>query len=165
MVQGIPDELKELLRWVVWLLELRDEKWTKVPYHVDTGRRASTTDPSTWSTFARAFAAYHVGLHDPGARRYDGIGFVFTAQDPYAGVDLDKVLDPTTGVLKPWARKIIEFLDSYTEVSPSGTGVKIFLRAKVPSGRRVVTLDGSRIEMYDQARYFTVTGHRLESLP
>lgn len=73
-------------------------------------------------------------------------------------MDLDGCLDPETGEVEPWALEIVEQLDSYTEISPSGTGLHILVRAGLPEG-------GNRkgqIEMYDRSRFFTVTGRRLE---
>jgi primase-polymerase (primpol)-like protein len=148
------DQLRQLDQWVVWKAEVREGKVTKVPYTPGTARRASSARSEGWSTFAEAERVWRAG----GA---DGIGFVFTAGDPFAGVDLDDCRDPQTGVIEPWAEDIIRRLDSYTEGSPSGTGVKIFLKGSVPgSGRRK-----GRIEMYSQDRYFTVTGLHLPGTP
>lgn len=147
--EDIPEELKSRPQWVVWKLETRDGKPTKVPYKSGTGRRASATDLLTWEPFEDALEAYEFG-------KYDGIGFVFCSGDPYVGVDLDGCVDSETGEIALWASQIIEGLDSYTELSPSGTGVHIVSRGKIPgSGRR-----GS-VEMYSRERFFTVTGHLI----
>jgi hypothetical protein len=151
---GIPDELKRLEQWVCWDDRRRDEKWTKVPLDPKTGRAASSTDPATWGTFEVALDYY---------RRYGlaGVGFVFSPEDPYCGVDLDDCRDRGTKELQPWAREILDGLGSYTEVSPSGTGVKVFLRGKVPPGG----FRKGAVEMYHQDRYFAVTGRRLAKYP
>jgi hypothetical protein len=94
-------------------------------------------------------------------RGYYGIGFVFTADDPFCGVDLDRCRDAVTGEVEEWAREIIRELDSYTEMSPSGTGVHILVRATLPEGRN----RNGRIEIYDHDRYFTVSGCHLEGTP
>jgi putative DNA primase/helicase len=66
-----------------------------------------------------------------------GIGYVFSAEDPYTGIDLDKCRDPETGTIEEWAQEIIISLRSYTEISPSGRGVHIIVRGKLPpEGRR-----------------------------
>src|SRR4051794_32368531 len=119
-VENIPHELRDLPRWVAWRYERREPKWEKVPIG-PTGRRASTTDPATWSTFEAALAAYR-------ERRLAGIGFVFAEGDPFTGIDLDACRDSDAGTLVPWADEIVRDLDSYTEVSPSGTGVKVLIR-------------------------------------
>jgi len=101
--------------------------------------------------------------HPPEARKaardgdLDGIGFVFTESDPFCGVDLDACVDPKTGEIASWASEIVRELDSYTEFSPSGTGLHVLLRAELPpEGNR-----RARIEIYDRGRFFTVTGRRL----
>jgi hypothetical protein len=148
--------IRDLRQWVCWRSEARerDGKRTKVPYSPATGARAGCDDPATWATLADARKV-------ASERSYDGIGFVFTAADPFCGVDLDGCLDPDTGEVEPWAMEIVEDLSSYTEVSPSGTGLHVIVRAELPEGRR---RDG-RIEMYDRSRFFTVTGKRLPGTP
>jgi len=141
-IEAIPQALKALSRWVAWRREERDGKPTKVPYNVLTGNKASVTDPDDWATFEQAIAAFEAG-------GYDGIGFVLTADDPFAGVDLDHCLDPNTGVLEPWASSIVDQLHSYTERSPSGEGLRIFVIGKLPPGRR----RKGPIEFYDSQRY------------
>jgi len=76
-------------------------------------------------------------------------------------VDLDDCRDPETGVLEPWAADAVATLNSYTEVSPSGTGVKVFVRSVLPAGGR----SGGHFEFYDRQRYFTLTGKRLPNTP
>lgn len=154
--ETMPAELREGEQFVVWRWERRDGKWTKPPRHARTGGAASSTDPTTWTDFPTALA--YASRHYTGR---GGVGRVFTPGDPYSGVDLDDCRDPDTGEIEPWARKIIRDLDSYTEISPSGTGVKVTVRAVLPvSGKRT-----GNIEMYREGRYFTLTGHRLPDAP
>lgn len=150
----LPDALVERDQWVCWREEQRDRKPTKVPVTPGTAEFASSTDPDTWATFETA-----VDYLDTGD--VEGIGFVFTDDDPIVGVDLDDCRDPDSGDVDPVAQDIIERLDSYTEVSPSGTGFHVLLKRDLPEGpnRR-----GS-VELYDSARYFTVTGTHVEKTP
>jgi hypothetical protein len=90
---------------------------------------------------------------------------VFAAADPFCGVDLDDCVDPATGQLKPWGQEIVTRLASYTEVSPSGNGVKVFLRAKKPGPRCRKPYADGEVEIYDVNRFFTVTGRRLPESP
>ena len=149
---AVPAELKSLRQWVVWKKELRDGKPTKVPYQVN-GRKAQSNNPTTWTDYRTVVAHQH---------RFDGIGFVFTPDDPLCGIDLDNCLDEHRK-LKPWAVPIVDRLKqvSYGEVSPSGGGIKFWTRAKLPdwinTGTNVNISDG-KIEVYDKKRYFTVTG-------
>jgi hypothetical protein len=145
---------KDLKQWVCWRTEERSGKSTKVPYSPATGARARSDDRATWDTFAEAREA----AEKPG---YDGIGFVFTAGDPFCGVDLDECVDPETGEVEPWALDLIKELDSYSELSPSGRGLHVLVRAKLPEGGN----RKGRIEMYDRGRFFTVTGNRLPGAP
>jgi primase-polymerase (primpol)-like protein len=118
------------------------------------GSRASSTDPKTWCSFDEALKTWQ---QDP--TRWSGIGFVFSATDPFFGIDLDHCLD-ADGKLKPWAQPIMErFSDSYAEISPSGSGIKIWAKGKLPGGGTAFPLGDGRVEIYDQARYFTVTGN------
>ena len=95
------------------------------------------------------------------ANGFDGIGFVFTAGDPFAGVDLDSCRNAVTGAIEPWAQAIIDELNTYTEVSPSGCGVKLWLRGAVPSGGR----RSGQVELYSDRRFFTLTGQQLAGTP
>ena len=150
----LPLELKEQDQWVPWRLEIRDGKPTKVPQDVHTGGRASSSDPSTWSAFDEAMAF---------AKRNEctGVGFVVSADDPFCGGDLDNCVAPETGEIEPWAMEIVRSFDSYTEISPSGKGLRIMIRAKLPSGGN----RKDRIELYDERRFFTLTGRRLPGTP
>ena len=144
-----PTDLTNLAQWVSWRSEVRGGKTTKVPFQPGSNSRAKTTDPSTWGTYADALASTKV----------DGIGFVFTAGDPFCGVDLDDCLDDEK--LHPAAQDIVHKLDSYTEVSPSGTGLHVIVRATLPKGARHKTDKtawGGAFEVYDRGRYFCVTG-------
>ncbi len=98
----------------------------------------------------------------------DGIGFVFSPDDPYCGIDLDHCRNLETGETADWARAIIEAINSYTEISPSGDGVHILIRAAMPSTgthHKKPMADGGKIEIYDRGRYFTMTGNHLLGTP
>ena len=149
----LPVEILESARAVLWKYEIRKGKRTKVPYvPSDPFRRASVTDPSTWGSFPEACDAFEDG-------KADGVGIVLG--DGLVGVDLDRCRDPQTGVIEPHALTIIKPLGSYTEISPSGRGVHILMRGSLPAGRR----RKGTVEMYERARYFTVTGAHLSMTP
>ncbi len=147
---SIPSELEDLRQWVNWRYETRDGKRTKVPYS-PSGRRADTTDPKTWSTFAECVAA---------RCQFDGIGIV--CANGLAGIDLDHCIDDN-GNLSDLARHVVSEMQTYTEITPSGLGLRCLCFGKLPDGSR--RKDGLGIEMYDGARYFTVTGNRLPNTP
>jgi len=149
--ENIPEELKLLDQWVCWRFELnKDGKKTKVPYH-PSGFKADCSKPNSWTSFDQAWAGYQSG-------KYDGIGFEFSHDDPFAGVDLDHCIN-NDGSLEAWAISIVERLNSYTEKSPSGTGLHIFIKAKLPPGGR----KKGYFECYESGRYLTVTGVLYES--
>ena len=145
--------IQNLRQWVCWRSEQRNGKSTKIPISPLTGRRASSTAPDTWGSYSEAVAAYE-------ERGYDGIGFTFTEADDFVGVDLDRCLNEA-GDLEDWAQEIVDELDSYTEISPSGTGVHILLRATLLEGRN----RKGRFEVYDKARFFSYTETHLAGTP
>ncbi len=151
LYENIPAELRDLDQWVCW----RYECGTKMLKIAGTSRNAKSTNPETWRPFGESVAA-----HEARPGRYAGVGFVFTKDDPYVGVDLDDVRDPETGVLTSRAVEIVSRLESYTEVSPSGTGVKLWVRARLS---RAWKKPG--VEVYPHARWFAVTGHSLSGSP
>lgn len=156
--------------WVCFKIENRNGKMTKPPYNPLTGRGAKQNDPSTWVTYDQAIAAV-TGT----GRLYTGIGFQFDPEHlPLVGIDLDHCVDPRTGQLARWAQEIVTSLDSYTEISPSGTGVHILLVGNGESLThhkvlvRALTQDchaEARIEIYTCGRYFTLTEQRLPGSP
>lgn len=154
---AIPAELKGRAQWVAFKLEKRAGKTTKVPYQPrDPRLKASSTDAATWASFEDACQAIAC---DP--NHLDGIGFVFTTDDPYVGVDFDHCRDPETGTIEADVRRYIEMLGSYTEVSPSGAGLHVIVRGELPPGGR----RKGNIEMYQEGRYFTMTGQHLDGTP
>jgi putative DNA primase/helicase len=151
----IPAELKALPQWILWKSEKRNNKPTKVPYQAN-GDMAQANNRRTWSTFATAVKFYLEG-------DYDGIGFVFSRQDNYIGIDIDKCV--TDEKPNTFATEIIDTLDSYTEFSPSGKGIHIIVKGNLPqnvigTGRKS-TKHG--LEIYSYGRYFTFTGNKENS--
>jgi primase-polymerase (primpol)-like protein len=153
-LETIPETLREREQWVCWREAERDGKPTKIPVTPGAGGFASSTESETWTSFETALE-YTETAHA------DGVGFVFTDDDPIVGVDLDDCRDPETGDVDDAALDIIARLDSYTEVSPSGTGYHVLITGELPDGRN---RRGS-IELYDTARFFTVTGDHVERTP
>lgn len=164
--EKIPAELRALNQWVLWKFVTKKpgDEPSKVPFQVD-GKTASASDPATWNSFEAVLNAYMSG-------GYEGIGFEFAKDGGYCGVDLDGCRNPETGIVSDWAREIIATLATYSEVSPSGTGIKMFLRGKSPfsKGRKknvdfpAINGKSPAIEIYDWGRYFAVTGLRVSGL-
>lgn len=151
----IPPALRGL-GWVLWRAEARGVgKPTKVPYRIaDPSLRASSTDPSTWGAFDDAVEAYAGLVGD-----VDGIGGVLSRSARVTCIDLDHVIDEG-GQLDSRAQTVVERCDSWTEISPSGTGLHIFVQGTIPAA-----IKGPQIEVYSDARYIAMTGHRWPDTP
>jgi len=155
----IPDRLKVVDQWICWQAVERDGKETKVPikpYHTSGTSKASTTDTSTWRDLEAALT-----FHRSDRVETDGIGFVFVPGEPIVGIDLDSCRTPESGHLTEWAKDIVDRVDSYTEISPSKTGLHILVEGELPPGRN----RRGDVEMYDEARFFTVTTDHLDGTP
>lgn len=146
--EKVPAELRALRQWVCYGKAgiAPGEKQYKMPFNPRTGYGARAGDPETWATFDEACKAVESG-------QYAGIGFEFAENGGYVGVDFDHCIDQN-GALSAWAIDRMEQLYSYTEVSPSGSGIHILCKGKLP-GKAVKR---PHAEMYDCGRYFTVTG-------
>lgn len=150
----VPRELATRKQWVCWKLAPNHQgKVTKIPYRAKDGREAASTRSQDWSTLDEALDAVDkYGL--------DGVGFVFTDDDPYAGADLDHCIDES-GNIHPEAQRLLDQIRSYTELSPSGTGVHVIYKGTVGTGSKVRMGWGGDLELYDRGRYFTFTGRSL----
>ena len=155
----VPASLAEYDRWVLWRYEARHGKRAKVPYQI-IGRPADTTNPATWTTFEEGLNTWRRNPH-----RYEGLGYVFTSADGMAGIDLDNSLNEQ-GDVKGWACGLVErFADTYTEISPSSKGLKIWARGSLPANLPGVTLGDGAVELYCHSRYFAVTGRAFRGAP
>ena len=151
MYEKIPLELKQLPHWVGWKYMQRpgEDHKRKVPINAMDGQPAKSNDPTTWCDFdTTCLGKERFGL--------DGIGFMFSG-DGIFGIDIDHCYDPETQELDPAAAEIIETVQSYTELSPSGTGIHILCKGALPEGRK----RRGAVEMYSTLRYFTVTGNQF----
>jgi len=160
------DALKPLRHWVGWSWEWRvnkggNGKWTKPLLRPDNPRyHAKSDDPTTWGTYEQALVAFKAGL-------CDGIGFCLLRSD-IGAFDLDKCRDPITGAIAPDSMAIVERASSYTEITVSGTGLRVIgigtgkplqVKQKLPGC-------GVEVESYRNcARYITVSGNVLPGAP
>jgi len=142
----IPSELQALKQWVLWGKD-------KMPFQVN-GKPADCTKPETWNTFEAVVSAYN----RKNQKQFYGIGFEFSKDDPYCGIDLDHCIE--NGVVKPEFQKHIESIKSYTEYSPSGNGIHIIAKV-VKDGFNTKKKEGTDFELYTELRYFTFTGNVL----
>ena len=150
-IPNAPVELATRPQWDCWRWEKRKrDGWSKVPIDPTTGRKARANDPGTWGTLSEATTALVE------ERGYDGVGFMLSRDDPYTVIDLDKCRDPDTGEVEAWALEIVRRLDSLTFVSPTGTGLHIWVKGKLPVDG--FNKRGQGVEGYSALHYMTFTG-------
>lgn len=158
LVANIPAEMQDLKQWVLWKYTWKSDpntgraEWAKLPMQIN-GTAAKSNDPSTWSTFKDALSVWSSARSS-----FDGLGFMFTPESGIVGIDVDNCVEADTDgelrISKVGAR-VIELLDSYTELSPSGSGIHVIVKAKFADALKD---SKTGIEVYNKGRYFTVTG-------
>ena len=149
---NIPGDLTCLDHWVLWRWQQRNDKWTKPPF-TPHGRYAKTNDPSTWSTFQTVRAAYEHG-------GFSGVGLCLAERDSLTGIDLDHCIHPVSQqITKPEAEEILRmFALTYCELSPSGTGLRIWVFGKAQRSGKAPKLEWIEVYSYPSSRFLTVTG-------
>lgn len=151
---GMLAQLQGVPQWVVWRAELdREGKQKKAPYNPNhRNAYASVKIPKSWGTVNQALNALATGI-------YSGIGFVITP--PLTFIDLDHSVSKETGeIIDPQAAEIVTTINSYTEISPSGTGLHVLAYGQLP-GRGIHTA----IELYGHERFTTITTNHLPGTP
>jgi P4 family phage/plasmid primase-like protien len=156
-LESIPAELKAYRQLVCWKYYKKkgETTWRKLPLTPLTRTFGSSTNPSAWGTYYEASES----CKTPPVGMY-GLGFSLTDDDPYTLIDLDNCRDPDTGEMDDWAVKLVRKLESYTEISPTGTGVKVWARAWIPEAVKT-----DSIEMYYSKRFATITGQHYPGSP
>jgi putative DNA primase/helicase len=156
---AVPEILKDLPQWIVWKLERRNGKATKLPYDAKkAGVYAKSNDETTWATFDVALDTASNITND-----YDGVGFMLHGTD-LVGIDFDGVLHD--GSPEPFVLEILRHLgDPYSEITPSGNGLRAFVQCKtLPTGQRKFSGNKYGAEIYsgsEGGRYLTVTGNQF----
>ena len=165
----VPQQLKDKPSWVLWKIAEVNGKHTKVPYKLDGGKAASTRSED-WADYQ---SVVEQAMRDGGLTKNRGIGRVVQEEERLVGIDLDGCRNPETGDITSWAMSIIHAVRSYTEVTPSQTGARIWLTGKVPKEfDNVYNLDPAvgfggkvKVEIYNDARYFAVSGQSILDAP
>jgi hypothetical protein len=147
-------QLRDEPLWVAWDYCWKGGRWTKPPFNPRTGRYASISDPATWGTFDEALA---------GMQRHDlaGVGLVLTESGGVRGYDLDSCITDA-GSFSDLAAEVIGYAESYTEISPSGEGIRGFVLGKV---QKALKDDKLGVELYGNGRFLTVTGRHVPDTP
>jgi hypothetical protein len=156
----IPRSLKDQPRWAPWkaVWNAKRGKYDKIPHRADMPAYGiSTARPDNWFAYDTALATLNA---NPGT--FNGLGFVLTGIKGWVGIDLDNCI--ANGTIEPWAQEIIDQARSYTEISPSGNGLRIFLTGEQPDD----WMNHDRgIEVYGgkDARFLTVSGDHISTTP
>ncbi|GGY81990.1 AAA family ATPase [Marinobacter zhanjiangensis] len=147
----IPEDLKSRPQWILWQYKQRpgESKPDKVPATQDGRNLTEYTEGNGHMAFQDAVKAYQ------SSRTASGIGFVVMPSDGVIGIDMDNCLNPETGEVADWASQHVEALNTYTEISPSGTGLRSFVSGEIKPGH--MSKEGNR-EIYTQGRFLTITG-------
>jgi putative DNA primase/helicase len=150
-----PKELTEKKQWICWRLipDKDGGKDKKMPFDPVSGKAAASNNPDTWTDYDTAKDAVE-------RYGYTGLGFMFSKEDLFVGVDIDGCCNKETGYFNEIATAILERKPTYAEFSPSGKGVHLFFKGELPSGGNKNSANG--VEMYDRLRYFTMTGEKLK---
>ena len=163
--ESVSQILKDSKNWVNWKSEPKSSGtgFTKVPYVAGTNYKckASYADPKCYRSYSQALES------DP-----EHIGFCFQPELGLISLDLDGCRDPKTGVLTSWAQEIITLADSYCEITPSKTGVRVWFRGTMPTDAEdhfyldVASGYGGKVEIqiFSVKGYVTVTGDVLDSV-
>ena len=157
---GVPQYLKALPRWAPWeaVWNAKRGKYDKIPYSPHQPLyRLSTAQPERWGTFEKALAAYHAN-----PTKFAGLGLVVTNLKGVVSLDYDNCV--TDGQIAPWAAEVVGELATYTEISPSGVGVRQF---SLGAQDEDWTNHDIGIEVYggNDARFLTVSGQRVDGAP
>lgn len=155
---NVPPELKAMRRWAVWKAVWNDtrKKYDKIPYSPQH-YGLSTKRVADWGDFDTA--ATTLALNPT---RYAGLGFVLTDIKGVVGIDLDNCRHD--GQTAPWAREIVQTMGSYTEISPSGNGLRILALGEFHTDWNN---HDTGIEVYSghTPRFLTITGHTKQARP
>ena len=160
-LHNLPAALAPLIalpHWVMWRWQKAKDKWTKVPYQPN-GKTAENNNPKTWNSYDDAIKVIGNG-------KFDGIGFCILGSDIEA-FDIDNCREPDNGSIDPWAMALVEKANSYTEITVSGTGLRIIGRGNGPRVQRKLPVNNKvSCEIYRKCeRYIVMTGNPLPNTP
>lgn len=163
-IDVIPRSLQDRAQWLVWAFEPNPKKPNgkplKVPYYANGTRRfggqGNDKDRAKLVTLEVAMSA----LSRVSSRPFSGIGFAFLPDDGLIGIDIDKCIDLETGEVSEIAQEIIQSCSSYTEYSPSKTGVHIIVEGHT----RTFKSDAVGVEVFCSSQFFTFTADPYSSV-
>ena len=156
----IPQDLKMNGVWCCWKL---NDDGKKVPYDAKTGKLAKSNDKTTFNSFMTAIGALHKyqGFDEKG-KATGGLGLgIFNG---FSAIDIDHCVND--GKLSDMATDIIDYIGSYTEYSPSGTGIRIIFKTdtELDKAKHYINNKNIGLEIYisdNTNKYVTITGNVL----
>lgn len=156
---GLLKELTPYPHFVVWRYKLVDGHFKKPPFNPKSFYPAQVDNPNTWGTIGQALKALASGY-------FHGIGFVFSKDDPFTGMDFDHCIEKN-GTIAAWAKVLIDEFSTYSEYSPSTDltegrakgGVRLIVEGTTPGGKF------GNVEMYSERHYMTITTRHISGTP
>jgi primase-polymerase (primpol)-like protein len=153
-----PESMRRITQWGVWKYSPEGVKWP-----VDPASGHAPVDSHALRNL-RPFAE----AVEAAERIRCGLYFDLRTEDPFAGVDLDDCVGDDDGeevdglLIHPEALEVVRALGGYCELSPSGTGLKVTLEGAVELALTATDAPWGKIEIYDRARFWTVTGREVD---
>jgi hypothetical protein len=154
----VPAMLREKRNWIGWRIRQKvgKNKVDKIPICIRTGFSSGYTRPENHVSYDEAIAAV-------GRLKLDGVGFVLTPDCGLTGIDLDRCREPITGTIEDWAQEVLDLGETYAELSPSGTGVRLWALGALP--KACIKFNAAQVEMYADGRFLTYTGEHIKGAP
>ncbi len=156
VLENIPEELRFHHQWILWKAKQQDKKWTEIPYSY-LGRNVDALIPHPLGTFKQVCDVFIYCQK----LAFTGLSFALALKDPFVVFDLNDCRDPQTGAIESWALEILNRLFSYSEISPSGTGLRTLIKGSLPPEGR----SNGPVKIFEHGRYLAITGHRLPHYP
>lgn len=155
VMENIPEELQQIQNWVLWRAEWNEKRkqFDKVPYQANGKDKADSTNSHTWGPFKNIKEAYLNGIGE-------GIGFVLSDNDPYCVIDIDGL--ESVDILPALAQEITDL--SYAELSPSGTGIHVWMKYKHNNDKLKNKNTKLGYEIYSSKRFITYTAESINDL-
>lgn len=165
----IPEELVDLEQWITYALEEEDSKMAKKPHATkvsegDYGKFVKWAGVRSPDQFVDYMTAYkfvkRVNTSDEINTTLKGMGLVITEDDPYVAIDLDDCVDEQ-GHIKDFANKFLGSLDTFWEISQSGTGLHAIVKGELDPDYKNRN-DDLGVELYEEGRFIAMTGDRVK---
>ena len=165
-LDNIPQELKNKGLFCTWRLIEKEGRMTKLPFNPVKKQMAKSNDKNTFNNYDTIikFLPDYYAYDTINNKELGGIGLgIFNG---FSAIDIDHCYNPKTDEYNELATDIIKYCASYTELSPSGTGVRIILKTNTELDKNLYYINQQKIglEIYisdNTNKYVTLTGNRI----